>query len=71
MESRLEHIIGDVSYIIDALRAYADIVNSGCCNECDKQRDCEYAPKVGQLVRYNCPFFVPDKWYRQRMEHSS
>ena len=71
MESRIERIIGDAAYIIDTLRVYADIVNSGCCNECDKQRDCEYVPKVGQLVRYNCPFFIPDKWYRQRMEHSS
>lgn len=71
MESRLERIIEDAAYIIDTLRAYADIVNSGCCNECDNQRACAHVPEAGQLVRYNCPFFIPDKWYRQRTKHSS
>ena len=26
-----------------------------------KKKTCEYIPKVGQLVRYNCPFYKQEK----------
>ncbi len=66
--SRLDEAIASVAYILDCLRAYRDIVNSGDCNRCDN-KGCEWKPKVGELVRYNCPFFhgkeagrnIPDK----------
>ncbi len=54
--SRLDDTISDVSYILDALMAYRNIVQSGNCNTCDN-RDCKWKPKLGQLIRYNCPHF--------------
>lgn len=54
---RLNKTISDVSYILDTLVTYRNIVESGCCNDCNSVRACKYAPKAGQLVRYNCPFY--------------
>ena len=54
--SRLDDVISNVAYILDTLMAYRNIVDSGDCNRCGK-KTCEYAPKPGQLVRYNCPFY--------------
>jgi hypothetical protein len=42
------------------LMAYRNVVNSGSCNECEKKKACEYAPKPGHLTRYNCPFFAKE-----------
>ena len=55
--SRLDDVISDVAYILDTLMAYRNIVDSGDCNMCAKKNTCEYVPKPGQLVRYNCPFY--------------
>ena len=55
--SRLDDAISNVSYILDSLMAYRNIVDSGDCNRCRKKKICKYAPKPGQLVRYNCPFY--------------
>lgn len=55
--NRLDDAISNVAYILDTLMAYRNIVDSGDCNRCGKQKTCEYAPKPGQLVRYNCPFY--------------
>ena len=55
--SALDDAISNVAYILDALRAYRNIVDSGDCNRCGKKKVCEYVPKAGQLVRYNCPFY--------------
>lgn len=57
MTSRLDNTISDVAYILDTLMAYRNIVDSGDCNRCGKKKSCGYAPKIGQLVRYNCPFY--------------
>lgn len=38
------------------LTHYKQIIDSGDCNVCLK-RSCEYRPELGQLVRYNCPFY--------------
>lgn len=56
--SRLDEAISNVAYILDTLIAYRNISNTGCCNDCGKVKGCEYAPKLGQIVRYNCPFYV-------------
>ena len=53
---RLDDAISNVSYILDTLMAYRDIIESGCCHDCGN-KPCEYSPKPGQLVRYNCPFY--------------
>lgn len=55
--NRLDDAIRDVAYILDTLMAYRNIVDSGDCNRCEKQNTCGYAPKPGQLVRYNCPIY--------------
>ena len=57
--NKLDKSIADVAYILDTLMAYRNIVESGCCNDCRiaKPYSCKYLPKVGQLVRYNCPFY--------------
>lgn len=34
-----------------------NILDSGDCNVCSKRKDCEYKPGLGELVRYNCPFY--------------
>ena len=55
--SRLDDAIADVAYILDCLRVYRGIVESGDCNRCTIKRDCAYVPKPGEQVRYNCPFY--------------
>lgn len=55
--NRLDEAIKTVGYILDTLIAYRNIISTGCCNECDDREYCGFAPKPGQLVRYNCPFF--------------
>lgn len=60
MANKLETAISCISYIYDALKDYSKIISSGNCNDCEKMFRCEYAPKPGQLVRYNCPFYK--KW---------
>ena len=56
--SRLDDTISNVAYILDTLMAYRNIIESGCCNDCKEAKTCIYAPKPGQLVRYNCEFYV-------------
>jgi hypothetical protein len=56
-ETRIDQVISNLYYIIDCLTAYQDICDSGCCNDCNISRTCEYKPELGKLVRYNCPFY--------------
>jgi hypothetical protein len=58
--TRLDGAIKDITYVLDVLMAYRNIVKSGDCNECEKKKVCKYAPKPGHLVRYNCPFFAKE-----------
>lgn len=55
--SRLDDTILDMAYILDALIAYRNIIQTGNCNDCDKRKDCEYLPQAGQQVRINCPLY--------------
>ena len=55
--SRLDDAISETSYILDTLMAYRQIVQSGDCNSCAERKICKYAPELGELVRYNCPFY--------------
>ena len=55
--TRLDNVISDIAYILDSLRVLRDIGNSGDCNTC-RNRNCGYIPEVGEMVRYNCPFYV-------------
>lgn len=53
----LDDTIGIVAYILDTLMAYRQIVQSGDCNSCGN-KTCKHRPKLGELVRYNCPHFT-------------
>ena len=55
--SRLDEMIASVAYILDTLIAYRNIAKSGNCNECGASNTCKYVPKLGEQVRYNCPFY--------------
>ncbi len=55
--SRLDDAISDVAYILDTLIAYRHIIESGDCNNCGERKGCQYVPKLGEQVRYNCPFY--------------
>ena len=55
--SRLDDAISETAYVLDTLIAYRRIVQSGDCNSCAVNKKCEYAPELGELVRYNCPFY--------------
>lgn len=53
---RLNKTISDVAFILDNLILLRQIQSKGNCNIC-ANKDCEYKPKLGQMVRYNCPFY--------------
>lgn len=55
--SRLDESIVNVAYLLDTLMAYRMITEKGCCNDCDKKQKCAWVPEVGEMVRYNCPFY--------------
>ena len=55
--NRLDKVIADITYVRSCLRLLKAITESGDCNICKKKKTCEYAPKWGEQVRYNCPFY--------------
>ena len=55
-KNRLDETISDIAYILDSLILLRNIQSTGDCNVCIN-KECEYKPKPGQLVRYNCPFY--------------
>ena len=61
---RIDDIINKQEYILMVLRAYREITQSGCCNDCASSGECEYRPKWGEPIRYNCPFYksLEEKW---------
>lgn len=56
--SRLDDTISNVAYILDSLMTLRNILETGDCNTCEIKLKCRYAPKPGQLVRYNCPHYI-------------
>lgn len=55
--NRLDDTIANVAYILDSLMALRNIYDSGSCNDCGISAICNFKPKLGQMVRYNCPFY--------------
>jgi len=49
-----DDMISDGYYVIDSLTCLKNIMESGDCNTCLKKKACEFAPKPGEPVRYNC-----------------
>ena len=60
MKNRIDKLIAETGYLLDCLTAYRNIVESGCCNNCKIRLICKYIPKAGELVRYNCPFYIAE-----------
>lgn len=55
---KLDELIATQASILDHLKLLREIEESGNCNVCTMKLNCEYSPDLGQLVRYNCPFFM-------------
>ena len=45
-------------FLCECLLSLKNITDSGDCNVCARHKDCQYAPAWGQMVRYNCPFYL-------------
>ena len=44
------------------LKLLKRILDSGDCNSCALlHSQCRYAPRLGELVRYNCPFYSQER----------
>ena len=56
--SKLEVCIASSYYLVDCLVLLNKIMKLPTCNECELASSCEYCPKPGEGVRYNCPHFV-------------
>ena len=48
---------GEEWYLVACLKTLKDIMECGDCNTCGISKTCQYTPKLGQMVRYNCPFY--------------
>ena len=64
---RIDDTIGAVAYTLDCLKALREIWNTGSCNDC-ADRKCQYKPKPGQLVRYNCPSWIEQQKTKQEIK---
>ena len=59
--NRIDNIIAEIAYILDSLRVLREIQAAGNCNTCAGRSECEYCPRLGQMVRYNCPFYKEEE----------
>ena len=55
---RMDRVIADLAYLLDCMRNLKSIYESGDCNVC-YNKECEWKPKCGEQVRYNCPHYKP------------
>ena len=54
---KLDEIMHDMNYALECLKVYRDITMTGNCNICKSKSDCKYKPKLGELIRFNCPLY--------------
>ena len=52
-----EQLISLYRQLAEWLKALKEIWDSGDCNDC-RNGQCKWKPKLGQLVRFNCPHYV-------------
>lgn len=57
---KLSEAIANTAHILDCLRSLRSIYETGDCNNCEIEPICKFKPVPGQMVRYNCPFYVKD-----------
>ena len=58
---KIDELIAYHQSEIDYLRLLKNIMDTGDCNTCLARKDCTEAPKIGQMVRYNCYAYVGKK----------
>lgn len=68
MIKRLDNIIKEKEYDLQLLKLLKEVIESGDCNICKIKEKCEYAPEIGELVRYNCPLFVSKRKKKEKNE---
>ena len=56
-EEKLRKCASEHRQLAEWLKVLKEIWDSGDCNDC-RNGQCEWKPKLGQLVRYNCPHYV-------------
>lgn len=61
MGRTLDDAISNVSYILDSLMALKKIHESGSCIDCAMLSLCKYKPELGEMIRYNCPFWNDER----------
>lgn len=68
MSNKLDKAIADTASILDHLVLLREIQNTGDCNTCKVKKNCRFAPKIGEIVRYNCPFYNGKIWFDDNVE---
>ena len=56
----LDEIISHIQSVKSDLWMLHEIMSLPNCNDC-KNKDCEYKPKWGEHIRYNCPLHNADR----------
>lgn len=46
-------------YVADCIDYYDRVSSYDDCNNC-KRKECEYKPRLGEMVRINCPLWRKD-----------
>ena len=59
-EMWLDEIISHIKSIKSDIWMLHEIMSLPNCNDC-KNKDCEYKPKWGEHIRYNCPLHNADR----------
>lgn len=60
-KNQIDMLIQQKRYETECLILLKKIMESGDCNACAASKECGYKPKLGELVRYNCPFYKDKK----------
>ena len=65
---RLDETISNFEYVYQCLAEYKRISELGDCNDSGNLVGCEYLPKIGDMVRFNCPFYKDKKQRTDNLE---
>ena len=63
----LDEIISHIQSVKSDMWMLREIISLPNCNDC-KNKDCEYKPKWGEHIRYNCPLHADRKTEPQTCE---
>lgn len=57
--SKITETVETLNNAIAYLQDYEEIIQLNNCNTCGN-KTCQYRPKLGERVRYNCPLYVEE-----------